>query len=521
MSSVARPVLPLTLLVLLALSAGCHAPAPGGVQVEVNSALQPGVDLDRVDVIARFPGLAGSPALRTESFQGPELRFPLRVNFVSGESTAAGTELEVVASATRQGEAVSTASGLTTLKGEKGATLQLTLEAMEGATLPPLRELCDNGLDDDGDGNADCADPDCDSRKCQSGGMTCQSGRCGCAGGVVGVAAEWPTFLPRQEPSALVLADGRLVTLGGKGADGALLSAVELFDPSSPLVTRSLGQVREGFSTVALADGGMAVVGGVDAQGNDVSSMELLQSSGDFATVPLSPALHVRGTGAVEAFGGLVLAGGELSVPPATVGPLSTWMALPLSVNPGTVSGSGELSGLHGRAAIRLGDEVLFVGGPAGAPTERTSLLSSSGVVREGPPLPLAVAEPAVVALTDGRVLVMGGSRGGTQVSARAFLVQVRAGVVDLREVGSMQVAKAKPRTARASNGWVYVDDASTFSPAPEWFDPVGERFVPGSAPERRGYAVAGPFSSGVALSGGGPNGNPDGKLIVLTPACP
>jgi hypothetical protein len=520
MRAVARPVLPLTLLVLLALMAGCHAPAPGGVQVEVSSALQPGVDLDRVDVIARYPGLPGSPALRTETFQGPELRFPLRVNFVSGESTAEGTELEVVASATLKGEAVSTASGLTALKGDKGASLKLTLEATEPDTLPPIRELCDNGVDDDGDGKVDCADPDCESRKCQSGGMTCQSGRCGCAGGVVGVASERPTFLPRLDPSAVVLADGRLVTLGGKGPDGALLDAVELFDPALPLVTRALDQVRDGFSVVALADGGMAVVGGVDGLGGAVSSMELLHSSGDLSTVPLSAPLRAVNTGAVEAFGGLVLAGGELTLPPAPAGPLSPWVSLQLSGSAGTVSGPGELSGLHGRAAVRLGDEVLFAGGPAGAPTERTSLLSSTGAVREGPPLPVALAEPSAVALADGRVLVMGGSRGGTQVSARAFLVQARAGVVSLREVGSMQVAKAKPRAARAPNGWVYVDDAGALSPAPEWFDPVSERFVPGSAPERRGYAVAGPYSSGVALTGGGPNGTPDGKLIVLTPGC-
>jgi hypothetical protein len=508
-------------MALLALGVGCHAPSPGGVQVEVNSSLQPGVDLDRVDVIARYPKLPGSPALRTEVFQGPELRFPLRVNFVSGESTAEGTELEIVASATKGGEAVSTASGLTALKGDQGASLKLTLEAAEGEKLPPVRELCDNALDDDGDGKTDCADPDCDARKCQSGGMTCQAGRCGCAGGVVGVAAEWTNFAPRVDPSAVVLADGRLATLGGKGTDGALVGTVELFDLSLPLVTRALDEVRDGFSVVALADGGMAVAGGVDAAGGDVASMELLQSSGDMAAVPVSTPLHAVGAGAVEAFGGLVLAGGELSLPPASAGPLSTWVSLEISGSPGTASGSGELSGRHGRAAVRLGDEILFVGGPAGSPTERTSLLSSSGVVREGPPLPLALAEPAVVALADGRVLVVGGSRGGTQVSARAFLVQVRAGVVDLREVGSMQVAKGKPRAARAPNDWVYVDDAGTFSPAPEWFDPVAERFVPGSAPERRGYAVAGPYGSGVALTGGGPNGTPDGKLVVLTPSCP
>jgi hypothetical protein len=37
-------------------------------------------------------------------------------------------------------------------------------------------ESCDNGSDDDGDGLIDCADPDCEARRC-TGGM-CAQGSC-------------------------------------------------------------------------------------------------------------------------------------------------------------------------------------------------------------------------------------------------------------------------------------------------------------------------------------------------------
>jgi hypothetical protein len=37
---------------------------------------------------------------------------------------------------------------------------------------------CANGADDDGDGQADCLDPDCDARVCSSGGTTCTNRMC-------------------------------------------------------------------------------------------------------------------------------------------------------------------------------------------------------------------------------------------------------------------------------------------------------------------------------------------------------
>jgi hypothetical protein len=54
--------------------------------------------------------------------------------------------------------------------------------AREDAPPPPPAETCTNGVDDDGDTLADCADPECDGRTC-SGGRTCRSGACGCPGG--------------------------------------------------------------------------------------------------------------------------------------------------------------------------------------------------------------------------------------------------------------------------------------------------------------------------------------------------
>ncbi|MFH2009853.1 MAG: hypothetical protein ABI333_24880 [bacterium] len=44
-------------------------------------------------------------------------------------------------------------------------------------------EWCSNGADDDGDGDADCADSDCNGQVCGPNGQTCTGGQCTCPGG--------------------------------------------------------------------------------------------------------------------------------------------------------------------------------------------------------------------------------------------------------------------------------------------------------------------------------------------------
>jgi hypothetical protein len=46
-----------------------------------------------------------------------------------------------------------------------------------GGLCVPREQACDDGADDDGDGRADCADPDCNGRTCANG-MRCAAGLC-------------------------------------------------------------------------------------------------------------------------------------------------------------------------------------------------------------------------------------------------------------------------------------------------------------------------------------------------------
>jgi hypothetical protein len=62
-----------------------------------------------------------------------------------------------------------------------GVILEATLTLRR--LVPPQEIACANGLDDDGDGDTDCADFDCNARTCTTGnlcvtGLTCQDGQC-------------------------------------------------------------------------------------------------------------------------------------------------------------------------------------------------------------------------------------------------------------------------------------------------------------------------------------------------------
>jgi hypothetical protein len=54
-----------------------------------------------------------------------------------------------------------------------------TVDAAGAGDPPPPAEVCDNGVDDDGDGSVDCADADCAADPaCAPGGPTCGDGTC-------------------------------------------------------------------------------------------------------------------------------------------------------------------------------------------------------------------------------------------------------------------------------------------------------------------------------------------------------
>ena len=81
-----------------------------------------------------------------------------------------------------------------------------------------------------------------------------------------------PLTTPRSEHTATVLQDGRVLVIGGTGADGTTLATAELWDPADGTFapTGSLLEARSRHAATLLSDGRVLVVGGQSAAGAGV-----------------------------------------------------------------------------------------------------------------------------------------------------------------------------------------------------------------------------------------------------------
>lgn len=518
----------LLVLVLLPLWA-CESPR-GGVHVVVDGPLVPGADFDRLTVVASLK--EGRVPLAVSTLEGAELKLPATFNFESGPATPEGTQVEVRATAERAGVVQSLASGEASLTRGAGASLTLTLPAIpprpDGGT---PREVCDNGLDDDGDGLGDCADPDCEGAPCLAGGLTCQAGACGCAGRPAGTTLERSGFSLRTGAQAVVppagpLA-GALVVAGGRDALGEPSRGVDLYFPETNRQQQGTLQVgRAEASLVALPDGTVGILGGVRSGGAAESSLEWLEPDGTSERISFSPALTARGALAGLLGSDVLLAGGALSL---NGGAPASNLAVRVTADVAGASPSplGRLALACPAGGASLGGGFVLAGGCAGSgASERTDVVSALGVLGTGPRLPVALEAPAVVSLPGGRALVAGGREagpGGTLVpTARAFLLESSGEVVRVRELLPMDAPRAEPRAVRAGNGWVYLEDAA--GGAPLWFDPISERFTPAVALPggRRGHALAGGAGGQVFAAGGSrADGGLEDSVVVVELSCP
>ncbi len=493
----------------------------------VEGPLVPGADFDRLSAVAFQAGT--SAPLSVATLEGAELRLPATFNFQSGPATPAGTRISVRATAELAGVVRSTVSGETTLEPKGGASLRLTLPPIpappDGG---PAVEVCDNGADDDGDGLNDCADPECDGKSCQPGGLTCGGGTCTCSGGAVGTSLVRQGFARRSQPAALVASTGpladALVLAGGRDAMGRPSAVLEVyFTAASRLSSRTLAVERAEASLVALGDGGVGVLGGVRTSEVPEPSLEWLELDGGTTRVSFSPSLTARGAAAGRLGSDVVLAGGAMAV--AQEGGVEQ-RNLAVRVNSGTGAQEvlGHLSIPCPAGGAPLGSSFLLAGACAGSgATARTDLIGPTGVLGVGPTLSAALEAPAVVDLTGGRALVVGGFEqvGATRLpTTRAFLLESSGSVVRARELRPMEVPRSAPRAVRAGNGWVYIEDANGAPPV--WFDPASERFIPATPlPMRRNHALAGGPGAQVYLAGGtGADGGLEDTLLVLEARC-
>jgi hypothetical protein len=500
---------------------------PGGVHVVVEGTLVPGVDFDRLSVVASEPGNGAPLALAT--LEGAGLTLPATVNFESGPATPAGTRISVRATAERAGVVRSTAVGEATLTEKTGVRLTLTLPP-----IPPRPdggmavEVCDNGVDDDGDGLRDCADSDCESRGCQPGGLFCGGGVCGCGARPVGTPIVRPGFARRSQPSALMPRSGplanALVVAGGRDGRGRPPPARGVYIvETSRFSSRTLAVERAETHLVEFNDGGVAVLGGVRTGEVPEPSLEVLEGDGGTTRVLFNPGLTARGATAGRLGPEVLLAGGQLA-PTQQGGSEQSNLVVRVSPATGAQQVVGQLSLPCPAGGAPLGTSFLLAGGCSGTGARaNTDLIGPTGTVSPGPNLPAALEGPAVVGLSGNRALVLGGQEqigAGLAPSSRVFVVEMIGGVVRVRELPRLDGPRAAPRAVRAGNGWAYVEDAAGAPPL--WFDPAAERFTPATIlPVRRNHALAGGAGPQVYAAGGtGGDGGLDDTASVLELRC-
>jgi len=120
----------------------------------------------------------------------------------------------------------------------------------------------------------------------------------------------------REGHTATRLLDGRVLVAGGSSGD-ELATTAELYDPKSGVwtATGSMTEARSGHTATLLTDGRVLVAGGANSGDIELASAELWDpSSGTWAATGVMSQAHSRYTATLLADGTVLVAGGEAGV---------------------------------------------------------------------------------------------------------------------------------------------------------------------------------------------------------------
>lgn len=231
-------------------------------------------------------------------------------------------------------------------------------------------------------------------------------------------AAGWPV-LPRIRHATVALADGRVLVVGGAQRD-----SVELWDPQTRrfrLVAARMNNVREFPTATRLADGRVLIVGG-DHEGPTQRLAEIFDPQTERFLPVASPldeqrramhAAHALADGRVLVVGGEVRGSTELE-------PLDTVLVYDPAAQALTLHGRLDMPRSLVRSVLMPDGQLRLFGGQTRAEVSASSASSyvpggaggSGGTGGTGAALaamPAGRAWHTVSALTDGRILILGG----------------------------------------------------------------------------------------------------------------
>jgi hypothetical protein len=323
--------------------------------------------------------------------------------------------------------------------------------------------------------------------------------------------------------AAALLADGRVLVLGGFAAGGQPLASAELFDPKAGIFgpTGLMTKARSrGPAATRLADGRILVTGGFDGT-TTLAAAELFDpATGTFtATGPMSGG-RIYATATLLADDRVLVTGGASD----SGGLASAELYDPRS---GTFTAAGQMTTARtGHTATLVADgRVIIVGGtpdktgaaegpgPCLASAEifdpKTNAFTATGHMAD------ARCGHATALIADGRVLVTGGDAvyGDPTSFASVEIYDPRTG--KFSPTGPMAVARIGQTATRLGDGRILVAGGNDAEYRPlassELFDPKTGRFSPtGSMHDARTWYTATLLVDGRVLVAGGDSENWD-----------
>lgn len=221
--------------------------------------------------------------------------------------------------------------------------------------------------------------------------------------------------------TATLLRDGRVLVAGGQNGDG-ILATSEFYDPALNVwqVGPSIFVGRTGHTATLLTDGRVLIAGGLTALSPPPSAMTGLlydPADGEWHTTPGSMVIRAAHTATLLDSGKVLVAGGWNGDPMAD--------AKLFDPSNGTFSDAGSMSTpRYDHVAAKLPDgRVLVAGGGTGsggmAPTATVEIYDpASNSWTQAADLAFARRLPAVVVMSSGKAMVIGGVAGNVPVAA-------------------------------------------------------------------------------------------------------
>jgi hypothetical protein len=234
---------------------------------------------------------------------------------------------------------------------------------------------------------------------------------------------------PREDSTATLLKDGRVLIVGGtfrnSQSQSFIVISSEIFNPTTSTFTlgADLSRARVLHSAVALPDGRVLILGGYGVTDDGMNAVLLKEvemldpASGAFSTVGRLNEGHVSPSATLLPDGRVVVAGGLILTADAQAFTPSNTVELfdPAVGTSSTQTTMSEGRANHASAALTDG-RVLLAGGTTGANSIHSTASADlfdpvTGKISPAAPLTEQRTQAPAVRLLDGRVLIIGGAR--------------------------------------------------------------------------------------------------------------